>query len=170
MTLKHACFQLRNDFEIVMAAIKQNGRALQFAGRELKERRGVQIEALQHTYFALEYCTEDVQRDSVLVQLYVVSRSGYGLQHAHYSLRDHQETVLFAAVHTDGKALQYASQRLRADPEVVLAALQKCGAAIQFASEDLRADYAMVWAAVHQRGTVVCQTVIEAEIESLRDT
>jgi hypothetical protein len=61
MTLKHACFQSRHDFEIVMAAIKQNGRALQFAGRELKERRDVQIEALQQTYFALEYCTEDGQ-------------------------------------------------------------------------------------------------------------
>eukprot|EP00656_Telonema_subtile_P011531 TRINITY_DN1571_c0_g1_i19.p1 TRINITY_DN1571_c0_g1~~TRINITY_DN1571_c0_g1_i19.p1 ORF type:complete len:145 (-),score=43.98 TRINITY_DN1571_c0_g1_i19:357-791(-) len=46
----------------------------------------------------------------------------------------------------NGRALQHASEELRADREVVLAAVQQDGWALQHASEELRADREfMLW-------------------------
>jgi hypothetical protein len=48
--------------------------------------------------------------------------------------------------------LQYASDDLKADKEVVLAAVTQNGNALQYASEDLKADKEVVLAAVTQNG------------------
>ena len=48
--------------------------------------------------------------------------------------------VMLAAVRNDGCALQYAPQRLRADREVVAAALQADPGAIRFAAPQLQQD------------------------------
>ena len=52
----------------------------------------------------------------------------------------------------DGCILEVVSPNLRADKEVVLAAVKQNGKALQFASEDLTADKEVVLAAVQQYG------------------
>ena len=48
-----------------------------------------------------------------------------------------------------GLALEYASENLRSDPEVVLAAVNNYGSALHWASEELRSDHEVVLAAVN---------------------
>eukprot|EP00969_Alexandrium_andersonii_P257126 11368259-Alexandrium_andersonii.AAC.1 len=57
---------------------------------------------------------------------------------------------MLAAVAYDGWALMLASKELRADKDVVLAAVKESGRGqtLQFASEELRADKDVVLAAV----------------------
>ncbi len=55
-------------------------------------------------------------------------------------------------MHLNGDALRYASEELRADHEIVLAAVHLNGNALRYASEELRADLQIVLAAVHQHG------------------
>ena len=62
-----------------------------------------------------------------------------------------RECVL-AAVQQNGMALRFASEALRADREVVLAAVQQYGRALEHASKNLRADREIVLAAVRQYG------------------
>ena len=68
-----------------------------------------------------------------------VAEIGSCVIYASDGLRADQEVVL-AAVAQDGWALEYASDGLRADKEVVLAAVAQNGSALQYASEGLRAD------------------------------
>jgi hypothetical protein len=49
-----------------------------------------------------------------------------------------------------GDALQYASEVLRGDREVVMAAVQQNGDALAYASEELKGDREVVMAAVQQ--------------------
>ena len=47
---------------------------------------------------------------------------------------NNKEEVL-AAVEMDGESLQWASEELKADREVVLVAIEECGWALEFACE-----------------------------------
>ena len=60
--------------------------------------------------------------------------------------------VVLAAVKQDGLALMYATFGLKADKEVVLAAVKQDGLALEFAAEELKADKGVVLAAVKTRG------------------
>jgi hypothetical protein len=57
-------------------------------------------------------------------QVLDVVKTRWALHHASERLRDDPEVVL-AAVRQDGLALRFASERLRDDTEVVLAAMKK---------------------------------------------
>ena len=60
--------------------------------------------------------------------------------------------VVLAAVAQDGLALEYASAALQADRDVVLAAVAQSGWGLQYASAALKADRDVVLAAVTQEG------------------
>jgi len=60
--------------------------------------------------------------------------------------------VVLAAVQQSGWALQYASAALRADRGVVLVAVRQDGRALQFAAPELQRDFKVVRAAVQQNG------------------
>ena len=69
------------------------------------------------------------------------------LEHADKSLKADREIVL-AAVKQDGYALEYADKSLKANREIVLAAVKQNGSTIQFADKSLQADREIVLAAV----------------------
>jgi len=73
------------------------------------------------------------------------------LRSASDEVRADREIVL-AAVRQSCWALEYASKDLRADREIVLAAVQQSGRALEYASKDLRADREIVLAALQQSG------------------
>ena len=69
-----------------------------------------------------------------------VKQNGYyALEHASKELRADREVVL-AAVKEWGGALEYASEEVRGDREVVLAAVKRSGCALEYASEELKND------------------------------
>jgi sulfur carrier protein ThiS len=53
--LQYASEELKEDRELVLTAVQQNGRALQFASKNLKENREFILEAVQQNALALEY-------------------------------------------------------------------------------------------------------------------
>ena len=55
------------------------------------------------------------------------------------------------AVSEHGYSLEYASEELRGDPEIVLKAMSQNGALLRFARDDLRGDREMV------RRSEICQ-------------
>ena len=82
----------------------------------------------------------------------MVAVDGMALAHADAALRADREVVL-AAVAVDGAALAHADAALRADREVVLAAVgDSRGAALRLADDALRDDEQIVRAAVRHNG------------------
>eukprot|EP01050_Picozoa_sp_SAG11_P026223 SAG11_NODE_6202_length_1365_cov_4.463665_1_plen_208_part_10 len=92
-TLELKLIELKGDREVVLAAVGQKGRAL-------------------------EYAAEELRGDGEVV-LAAVVQNGSALEYAAAKMRGNREVVL-AAVGQDGRALEYAAEEMRGDREVVL--------------------------------------------------
>ena len=68
------------------------------------------------------------------------------------------------AVNRSGSALEFASETLKADKEVVMAAVQEKGSvgyALEYASETLKADKEVVMAAVQQNSSYAGKKAVQ---------
>ena len=83
--------------------------------------------------------------------LILVNQSGYALEYVSEELRADREVVL-TAVNQNGTALGFASKELQADRDVVLAAVTNMGYAIRDAAPHLQADREVVLTAVTNNG------------------
>ena len=105
---------MKSDRDIVMAAVKRNGLALEHASAELKADRGIVMAT--------------------------VKQNGWALKHASDGLKANRDIVMMA-VKGHGDALEYASNELKADRDVVIAAVQTSGEeAWHCASDEMQAD------------------------------
>ena len=116
---------IKAEKEVLLAAVMQNGNALEFASRDLKSDKEVVLTAVMQYGLALDFASDDLKADN---------------------------KVILAAVMQEGRALKYASKELKADKEVVLTAVMQYGLALKFASDDLKADKEVVLASVKQDG------------------
>ncbi len=142
--------ELQNDREVVLAVVKQNGKALEFVNEKFKKDRDVVLAAVRRNGLALQFASQELRNDREIV-LAAVRQNGLALQFASQELRNDREIVL-AAVRQDGIALQFASQELRNNREIVLVTVTQYGLALQFASQELRNDREIVLAAARQKG------------------
>lgn len=92
--LEHASLRLRNDREVVLAAVKASGVALEHASLPLRNDREVVLAAVEENGQALSYASNRLKDD---------------------------EQVVLAAVEKDPYAFIHASNRLRDDPEMMRA-------------------------------------------------
>mgnify|MGYP001208434180 FL=1 len=80
-----------------------------------------------------------------------IENGNFYLQDADEKLKADKEVVL-AAVKQSGSALEYANKKLKADKEVVLAAAKKYTSVLEYADKKLRANKKFILAAVKQSG------------------
>jgi len=136
----------RGDRDLVLAAVKADGCALEFANRALRADREVVLEAVRESGSALRHALEEFQGDREVV-LTAVQRFGPALEHATPPLQGDREVVLTAA-RRDLAALAHAGPELKASREFALTLVQSNGAALRYLSEEMKQDRAVVLAAV----------------------
>ncbi len=107
---------MKADKEVVLAALMQDGHALQHASEELRADRALVLQTVNHTGDALKYAAEELKVD---------------------------KEFILQAVQQDGLALQYAKDKLKEDIEVVNAAVTQNNKAQVFAllKEDKEAEH-----------------------------
>ena len=162
MALQH----VSKSYENVLAAVKQNGLALQFVPDSMKDK--CMTHALHQNIAAFEYVSPRFKDDKVFVSD-VLAQDGDLLEFVSDRLKD-DEDVVRIATKRNGYPLQYASDRLRSDKELVA----QCGleyatdavkddkdfvlqhpTMLEFASERLKDDKEVVMAAVSTLGKLV---------------
>ena len=148
--LKDASEELRNDKDIVLAAVARNGGMLQFASPELQKDKAIVSTAVVQNACALQYACEDMKSNREIV-LTAVKVDGQVLQYANLELQNDKEVVL-AAVQQNGLALEFASPRLQKNEEIVLTATKQNGSALEYVSPEFQYDKSIVLAAVVQKG------------------
>jgi len=165
-----------NDNEVVLAAVKQDSWALQYASEDLKNDADVVKEAVGKVGWTLAHASTALKGDFAVVKA-AVENDGRALKHASGDLQNNRDVVL-AAVEQKGWALKYASKALQSDEELVIKAVKndplalqfvsvevkeknadlvkeavkQNGLALQYASDELRKDIALVKEAVEQNG------------------
>ena len=61
--LKYASSDVRDDREVVMSAVSQDGWALEFASDELRADRDIVLAAVKHEGYPLKYASKELQGD-----------------------------------------------------------------------------------------------------------
>lgn len=101
MLLRFLSQDLKDDYDIVMEAVKQNGRALSCASVRLQDNPQIVIEAITEEY------------------------GWRNLAYASKAICNNKEVMLHA-VKVDALALDYASEELRNDKDIIVAAINQC--------------------------------------------
>ena len=123
--LRYASHRLRDDVEIVKAALQNCSFAMESASERLQGSEDM-------FWTAWDLCKDvdffsglsSAHRGDKKKVLLVVKRSGDQLYHASSALKDDKDVVL-AAVHQYASAMQFVSERLRCDPDVIEAAISR---------------------------------------------
>ena len=123
----------KNDLEVVLAAVKHIGVALQFASDELKNNREVVLAAVRQCGEALQFASDELKNDPEIV-LAAMRQSGGAIQFANHNLQNNPDSFID---HKEYKNL-------------MLAAVMKNGWVLEFVTPALKNDPEVVFAAVKQ--------------------
>ena len=153
LALRMADRKYSRNRRVVLTAVGRNGASLQLAAPELRADAEVVGVAVSQFGQSLRYA-EGLRADTAVV-LKAVQQDGLAIQHAAVELQDVKDPVVLAAVTTTPLALVHVSDRLRADAEVVTAAVSRDGRALRFADPSLREDMEVVATAVGSHGAAI---------------
>lgn len=128
--LSHLANDLRDDKEVVLAAIKKNANTIMYASKRL--------------------------RDDDFIVFEAVNRSGSVLKYASDRLKDDRDIVM-TAVKEYGTAIEYASLRLKNDREIALEAVKNESYAFDHVSSGIKNDKEIAMIAVKQNGYLFAQ-------------
>ena len=159
-TLKYASDELKNDAEVVLAAINGgdewgcSAKALEFASDELKDDKSIVMTAVSRHSEALCFASDRLRCDRDVVMA-AVDQSGWALEYASDELRNDEEVVLTAIQGWDGVscnysfAIKHASEELKSNKEFMIKAIELTeGEAFAKASDALKNDKEIVLIAV----------------------
>ena len=141
----------RDNKTLVLLAFKQLGHTgggtfLEHASQRLKNDDDVVLAAILDRGFALKFASSRLRKDKQMVML-AVSNEGGALHYADKSLQDDRDIVM-AAVLSDGRALAYASPRLQKDKRIVMLAVADHFYALKHAYKTLQDDEDVVFQAL----------------------
>ena len=150
--------ELRNDKDVMLAAVSSDGGLLEFAADELRNDKEVVSAALAAPWkpfespyckndSALKYASEQLRSDREFV-LPEINSNFYALKYVSDDLRNDKELLLQVAQGNEGCAFEFASDELHNDKDMALAIVTIKGESLEYASENLRNDKDIVLAAV----------------------
>jgi len=141
---------LNNNYDIALAAVTDYGWVLKYVGHEMRANRDVVLAAVTSWGDSLRYASGELQQDREVV-LAAVSNDGAALRYAPALSSDRE--VVMEAVGLYPRVLEFASPEFQDDFGVVMAAVtgeDAQGVALKYASERLRSNREIVLAAVRQ--------------------
>ncbi|CAE7641766.1 unnamed protein product, partial [Symbiodinium pilosum] len=164
--LQYATTALRSDPSVVMLAVMQHPNAYLLAMGAACANKELALEALGSHGQLLQHVSEPLRSNKELV-LAAVSNEGKALQHAPPRLRIDREVVL-AAVRADCEALEYVGAELKvgSDKDIMMEAVMQNGGMLMYASASLRADRELVEAALLRSGAkILCHASDDLQAE-----
>ena len=156
LLLKKAPDFLKKDPDIVMAAVCQNTKALQYADDILKTSRGFIMSVLEVNPSALQYVTSPRMIDNANFLMTVIELYDAGMfKFASNRLKKSQDFIL-KLVSQNSDILEHADNELKKDPVFMMKVVKESGFALQFASDIIReTHFDIVLAAVQRNGHAV---------------
>jgi hypothetical protein len=142
--LCNATADLRADRNFVLSVVADDGYELEYASEDLKADREIVLKAVQNFYGSLSCASEELRADREIV-LAAVSQNQQNTEGtdllfwASDALKNDPEVVLLAVQNCgDGGAFESASNKMKEDFDIALAAVSVDGNQLQYASDELR--------------------------------
>jgi hypothetical protein len=145
--------------EIALAAVKQNYGILTLIPRELID-RDIAFVSLIMDYRALEYIPKElIDRDLVLA---LVKEKGLLLKH--FNKYQNDPGIALEAIEQNPRALEFASDEIKDNLDIVVPAIVKLPHALHFASDRLKNDQGVVLTAIKKSGYSISYASPELQI------
>jgi hypothetical protein len=141
MSLRHGG-KFTEDREIVMAAVKQNGLALQFAADAFKNDKEIVFAASTSSnsimYNGIKYASKELRNDKNFI-ITILQVNGLLLEKLSDEFKNDEDVVL-AAVRNNYFTLEYASYNIRNNREFMFTLIQRSIRFLLDASDELKAE------------------------------
>ena len=175
--LEYASSALRNDLEVVAAALKGEDKeriegVVQYASFDIRNNKQFMLEHLKKIPSDLKYLSPSLRGDRELVML-VVKQCGQLLEYCFATVQDDPEVVRAAVEHEQDRvddsnleymAFKFASDRLKNNWNAVVHAVENNGHAVLHANKRLRENKEVALRAVRETGFA-----LQHLCEALRD-
>jgi len=158
---------VKQDASLILAAVKREPLALQFADDVVRADRDVVLASVRRCGDAFSFASDNLKRERDFVMHIVGMQSGtlkYACAElqADPQIQEEAETTSYperVSNADNGAAVSMlvrdAPERWRTDLQLALLAVKKCGGALQHVPESLRDDKEVVFAAVRQDGNAL---------------
>lgn len=144
----------RRDREIALAAVKNDGRDMRYVGELLKNDRGFILASLERgNILGIQFVSYEL-RDDYEIIMKAVNAAGIALDYASERLKNNKDIVL-AAMRNQAWSLKAASEELRSDATIFLEAIKSDIRNLQFASSILKNDYHFIFQGVNMQGVAL---------------
>ncbi len=131
--------ELRNDRYFVLKAISMQACSLELLTDNFLRDREIALAAVKKDGRDMQYVSEHLKNDRGFILASLESGNILGLQFISNELCDDYE-IIMKAVKAAGIALNFASERLKNNKDIVLAAMRNQAWSLKAASEELRSD------------------------------
>ncbi|ECG8590423.1 DUF4116 domain-containing protein [Salmonella enterica subsp. salamae] len=144
--LKHVSDELKKNRYIVWMAVITSGNALQFSDEKFKNNKQIVLAAVQQTGEALAFASEALKNDREFL-LTAIQLSAIALMYVPDKFKDDKAFVK-EVVNVSPLALEFCSDQFKDDQEIVLSAVQRCGKTLKYASERLKDNHSIILTAI----------------------
>lgn len=143
--------ELKKDLSISLLAVKKDGRNFEHLNSEFKKNKEIILAALKskhsHFYYIFENIPSEILNETEIAE-YCLKHDFNTLKYLEPHYADNKELLIKINV----VSLEYMSERLKKDREIVLHCVSQLGHKLQFASTDFQDDYDVVLVAVKNEG------------------
>ena len=120
--------ELKNDFDVVMTAVKNFSWSIEDAGEKARDNKDIIKEVLKKNSTYIEYASDRLRDDDEIM--------GIALEKNHWNLR-------------------FASDRIKDNKDLVISLIKKCSGVVKYASPRLQNDIDIIKECIKEYGTSV---------------
>ena len=146
----YASKELQEDRKFIKQAVNLNAGVIKYVSERFRNDKGIALLAVRVDRDVFSSLPEEMQSDADTAEAYLGGKP-FELKNAPEIVRDNKVFAI-KLLSVYGGMLKYVSERLRADKDVVTAAVGSAWNALGYAAEELRADRDVVLAAVRHDG------------------
>jgi hypothetical protein len=144
--------QFKNDKEFMLALLAYNGTYLEHASDELKADKEVIMAALKSGYsLPYEHVSDALKTDRDFL-LEIVSLDAYCLEFFSEELKQDEQIVLAAAKHFGDAALEFGADKFKTNKNIITEAVKSSSKVLSFLAENEKNDKNLVITAVKHHG------------------
>ena len=144
--------KFKNDKEFMLALLAYNGTYLEHASDELKADKEVIMAALQSGYsLPYEHVSDALKTDKDFL-LEIVSLDAYCLEFFSEELKQDEQIVLAAAKHFGDAALEFGADKFKTNKNIITEAVKSSSKVLSFLAENEKNDKNLVITAVKHHG------------------
>ena len=114
--------KLKNDIQVVYAAVKNDGTTLALAPKKFKKHKGIVLAATRNHAGAFKHADQKLKKDKAFV-MKLIEENPRIIKYADASLKKDRE-IMTKVIKADGKLLKYADKDLKGDRYFVLEAIK----------------------------------------------